>query len=341
MYFFIAVAICSLLIAISIKTLNVDGCKLMINSVIPTINVTNDNNSNANFVSGFFGDGLLKCSRWISFYIPSISIVEASNDIVIEVEDVSQTQERLPIVESKIMSNNRIKNDTTYSPDFNALLNQSLSFEINKDLPSILIVHTHASESYTPTNQNSYLPSDPSRTEDIRFNMVRVGEEMTNELKKYGLNVIHDKTIHDYPSYTNSYKNTLSTIDKYIENNPSIQIVLDIHRDALQAEDGTKTKLVTEIDGEKVAQVLVLCGTNQAGLPNDHWEENLKFALKIQDKLDKLYPGFARPLSIRKERFNMHATNGSLILEIGTNGNTLEEALASIKYLAKCIAEVL
>ncbi len=325
----------------SIKKLNSDTCKLMINSVIPIVNAKNVDSTNSNLASEFFTDGLSRCRTWISYYIPAISIVEASNNIVIEVDDVSQSEERLPIVESKIISDNRIKNDTTYSPDFNALLNQELSFEINKNLPSILIVHTHASESYTPTNQNSYLPSDPSRTEDTRFNMVRVGEEMTKELKKYGLNVIHDKTIHDYPSYTNSYKNTLTTIDEHLENNPSIQIVLDIHRDALQAADGTKTKLVTELNGEKVAQVLVLCGTNQAGLPNDHWEENLKFALKIQDKLDKFYPGLARPLSIRKERFNMHATNGSLILEIGTNGNTLEEALASIKYLAKCVAEVL
>lgn len=340
-YFLVAVVVCSFFIAFSVNKLNADTCKMMINSVIPTVCATNNDSTNSNFIANFFEDGLSGCRAWISYYIPSMSVVEASNSIVIEVEDASQTEERLPIVESKIISDNRIKNDTSYSPDFNSLLNQKLSFDINNDMPSILIVHTHASESYTPTNQNSYLPSDPSRTEDTRFNMVRVGEEMTKELKKYGLNVIHDKTIHDYPSYTNSYKNTLTTIEKHLENNPSIQIVLDMHRDALQAADGTKTKLVTEINGEKVAQVLVLCGTNQAGLPNDHWEENLKFALKIQDRLDKFYPGLARPLSIRKERFNMHATKGSLILEIGTNGNTLEEALASIKYLAKCIAEVL
>lgn len=326
-----------MLMVFSINRLDVNVCRTIINSVIPTFSTDVINRD----ISSLFETSILKCRTWISYYIPSISVVEASNEIVIEVEEVSATEERLPIVESKIISDNRIKNDTTYSPDFNMLLNQELSFKTNKELPSVLVVHTHGSESYTPTNQNSYLPSDPSRTEDTRFNMIRVGEEMTKELKKYGLNVIHDKTIHDYPSYTNSYKNTLSTIENHLEKNPSIQVVLDIHRDAIQAQDGTKTKLVTDINGEKVAQVLVLCGTNQAGLPNDHWEENLKFALKIQDKLDKFYPGFARPLSIRKERFNMHATNGSLILEIGTNGNTLEEALGSIKYLARCIAEVL
>ena len=312
-------------------------CKHIIKNTIPFVSVYTENETENIILK----DKILKSKLWIMSCIPSISVVEASTDIEIEVEDTGKDVQRLPIVESKIISESRIKNDTSYTPDFNALLNQSLSFEINNSKPSILIVHTHGSESYTPSNQNSYLPSDPSRTEDTRFNMIRVGEEMTKELKKYGLNVIHDKTIHDYPSYANSYKNTLLTIEQHLNANPSIQIVLDVHRDALESPDGTKTKLVTEINGEKVGQVLVLCGTNQAGLPNDHWEENLKFALKIQDKLDKFYPGLARPLGIRKERFNMHATSGSLILEIGTNGNTLEEALASIKYLAKCIAEVI
>ncbi len=325
----------------SISNLSTGILKYMINGVIPSANVNTYNGNVINDLSdSLLGFDILNKKTWLNVFLPAIATAKIPEKIEIIVEDVPVEEKRLPIVESKVISENRIKNETSYTPDFEYLLNQPLGFS-KENKPSILIVHTHASESYTPTNENSYLPSDPSRTEDTRFNMIRVGEEMKKELASYGLNVIHDKTIHDYPSYTNSYKNTLVTIEKHLIENPSIQIVLDIHRDALQAEDGTKTKLVANVEGEKVAQVLVLCGTNQAGLPNDHWEENLKFALKIQNELDNLYPGFARPLNLRKERFNMHATTGSLILEIGTNGNTLEEALASIKYLAKCIANVL
>lgn len=264
--------------------------------------------------------------------------------------DTTQTQEPappegeqpLPIEDSNNPASNlKLKNETTYQIDTQALLDAPLSFQLQGEGPHVLIVHTHASESYTPTDQNNYLPSDPSRTEDTNFNVVRVGDELEQELKKRGVKVIHARDINDYPSYNESYKKTLGVIEWYLQNYPSIQMVFDVHRDAVVKADGTKIKFTADVGGEKVAQVMLVCGTNQGGLPNDTWQENLKFALKLQNTLETTYPGLARPLNLRKERFNMHATKGSVIVEVGTHGNTLEEATASMKYLAEAVSQTL
>ena len=130
-------------------------------------------------------------------------------------------------------------------------------------------------------------------------------------------------------------------INYYLKQNKNIQIVIDIHRDSVIRTDGTKLKFLSEINGVKAAQVMIVCGTNQAGLENDSWQEKLKFALKIQNFLENNYPGFARPLNLRQERFNTHATQGSMIIEVGSGGNTLDEALNSVKFLSNAINEVL
>jgi stage II sporulation protein P len=122
---------------------------------------------------------------------------------------------------------------------------------------------------------------------------------------------------------------------------PSVKCVFDVHRDAIVDENDNKIKFTTEINGEKVSQIMIVSGSDQLGLSNPHWEENLSLALKIQKALDDKYPGLMRPVNLRKERFNMHKTYGSLIFEVGTHGNTLDEALASIKYFADGIEEVL
>ena len=253
-----------------------------------------------------------------------------------------QEQQRLPIEESQNPGADlKLKNETTYQVDTKALLDAPLSFQLQGGGPHVLIVHTHASESYSPTDQNFYLPSDPSRTEDTNFNVVRVGDELEQQLKQRGVSVIHARDINDYPSYNESYKKTLGVIEWYLQKYPSIQMVFDVHRDAVVKADGAKVKFTADIDGEKMAQVMLVCGTDQGGLQNDTWQENLKFALKLQNTLETKYPGLARPLNLRKERFNLHATPGSLIMEIGTHGNTLEEALAAMPYLAQVVADTI
>lgn len=243
-----------------------------------------------------------------------------------------------PIKSSQVISKNlEIRNETTYAPDINSLLYAPLSFKA----PEILIVHTHATESYKMDDLGYYSEGDSDRTTDTQFNVVRVGEELAKELTGYGFKVTHAKDINDYPSYNQSYNKTLEVINYYLRNNSNIQIVLDIHRDSIVKSDGSKLKFTSTINNESVAQVMIVCGTNQAGLDNDTWQENLKFALKMQNYMETNYPGLARPLNLRQERFNTHATLGSMIIEVGTSGNTLQEALVSTKYLSKTIKEIL
>lgn len=277
--------------------------------------------------------------------LPMVEFLDINNDKnsslpspVPESDQVIINENTFPVKNSQIVANNlEIRNETTYAPDIYSLLYAPLNFKN----PEILIVHTHGSESYKNDTLDYYHESDSDRTTDTTLNVVRVGEELAKELNKYGFKVTHAKDINDYPSYNKSYNKTLQVINYHIKNNQNIQVVLDIHRDSIVKNDGTKLKFTSKINNEDVAQVMIVCGTNQAGLDNDTWQENLKFALKMQKFMETYYPGFARPLNLRQERFNTHATNGSMIIEVGTSGNTLQEALSSTKYLAKTINEIL
>ena len=225
-----------------------------------------------------------------------------------------------------------IKNNTTYNINLNELFAEPLKLTKAKNgEPQVLIVHTHGSESYNPD----------TRSEDISNNMIRVGDEMAKVFEEQGIGVIHSQIMHDIPQYNNSYRKALNTIEATLKEHPSIQVVLDVHRDAMTNSNDEIYKVVTDVDGEKVAQVMLVVGTNQMGLPNDHWQENLKFAMKCQEAINQSYPGLTRPIDLRQERFNMHATLGSLIIEVGTHGNTLEEAVKAGAYTAEAISKVL
>lgn len=225
-----------------------------------------------------------------------------------------------------------VKNHTTYQIDYGKLFGEPLKLaKLKKEEPQVLIVHTHGTESYNPD----------TRSEDVSNNMIRVGDEMEKVFKENGINVIHSRIMHDIPQYNNSYRKALNTIEATLKEHPSIQVVLDVHRDAMTNSSGETIKVATEVNGEKVAQVMLVVGTNQMGLPNDHWQENLKFAMKCQEAINQSYPGLTRPIDLRQERFNMHATLGSLIIEVGTHGNTLEEAVKSGAYTADAVSKVL
>jgi stage II sporulation protein P len=234
-----------------------------------------------------------------------------------------------------------VKNNTTYDINVEKLINETLKLDIEKGAPQVLIVHTHTSEAFTPTDKNYYVPTDPDRTEDKNFNITRVGKEMADVLNGMGIETLHDDTVHDYPSYNGSYQNCLETVRRNLREHPSIKIVLDVHRDGMMTSDGTKLKVCTTIDGQKAAQVMLVCGTDNNGLDHPNWRENFKLALKIQAKTNALYPTLTRPVSLVRERYNMNTTSGSLLLEVGSNGNTLEEAINGGRYAARAIGELL
>ena len=232
-----------------------------------------------------------------------------------------------------------VKNKSKYTPDFQTLLETPLKFSAATGA-AVLIIHTHGSEAYNPAGEDIYVASDPSRTEDTRFNVVRVGDELERVLTERGVTVIHDRELYDYPSYNGSYDRSLASIKAHLKENPEIKVVIDLHRDALEG-DGKLYKTVAGVGEEPCAQVMLICGSDSSGLKHPNWRENLTFALKIQHKMVTDYPTLARPLKISQYRYNQHATTGSLIAEIGTNGNTLREALAAARYFGACLAQVL
>ncbi|MEA4921530.1 MAG: stage II sporulation protein P [Clostridiaceae bacterium] len=234
-----------------------------------------------------------------------------------------------------------IKNETDYDIDVQALLAAKDKVNLSGDAVQVLIMHTHGTEAYTPTNENSYIPSDTNRTTDSNHNMLRVGQLICDILNENGIKTIHSETLNDYPSYSGSYTRALEDISAYVKANPSIKMVIDVHRDAMVSSSGTVYKAVANINGSQAAQLMLVCGTDAGGLVHNGWRDNLSFQLKLQEKLNSQYPGIMRPLNIRKARFNEHVTSGSMLLEVGTSGNTLEEALVSARIFAESLSGIL
>lgn len=233
-----------------------------------------------------------------------------------------------------------IKNPTTAKIDAKTVLNSKLKWSFDGSGPEILIVHTHGSESYNPHGGIWWLSSDSSRNLDIKENIVAVGADLARILHNAGFSVLHSTTMYDQPSYSSSYSSALKGINAYLKQYPSIRVVIDVHRDAM-SNDTTKYKLVSEINGESCAQLMFVMGTGISGLSFPNWRENLAFAAKIQTAVLDRYPTLMRPITITKHRYNQHTTLASVILEVGTDGNTLEEAKRSISYFGEVLVDVL
>lgn len=213
--------------------------------------------------------------------------------------------------------------------------------DLSADGPQILIVHTHTTEAYAPEGEDVYVPSGDCRTTDNYYNMVRIGEEVSKVLRDAGWSVVHDLGPYDYPNYNGSYSRAGVSVSQWLEKYPSIRIVLDLHRDALVAEDGTVYKTATEVDGEKTAQVMLVVGSNAGGQNHPGWRENLALATAVQSGLNADYPTLARPMILRSSRFNQHLSPGAMLVEVGSHGNTLQEALAAARLFAGSLSETL
>lgn len=207
--------------------------------------------------------------------------------------------------------------------------------------PQILIVHTHGSESYSQSDGDSYEESDPYRTTDCTHNVVKVGEEMATVFRAHGFQVIHDTTLFDYPSYNGAYDRSKAAVEEWLEKYPTIQVVLDVHRDALVGSDGQVYKLISEEAGKKVAQVMLVIGSNGSGGEHPRWKDNLAFGVLLQQGLVRGYNELARPMVVRNSRYNQQLLPGSLLVEVGGHGNTLSEAIAGARLWADNVARTL
>ena len=237
----------------------------------------------------------------------------------------------------------RVKNTNDTEIDLAALLKRKADLSVTKDAPSVLIFHTHTTETYQLLDRPFYAQSFASRSSDKGQNMVRVGDEICKQLEEAGFFVLHDTEIHD-ARYTGAYEKSRATVKDYLKKYPSIQITLDIHRDAILPNKSTKIKPTAVIGGKKAAQVMIISGCQEAGngvtdFPD--WEQNLIFALQLQRQMETTFPGLTRPLFFCARRYNMHLTHCSLLIEVGSDGNTLEEAAYSGRCVGKALADLM
>ena len=234
-----------------------------------------------------------------------------------------------------------ISNSTDY-PLSVSDLQQPFAAHLSEDGPQILILHTHGSEAYTPAGDETIVWSGDHRTTDTRCNVVRVGDEMAEVFGQAGISVLHDRTLYDYPSYAGSYDRSLVAIQNYLKQYPSIRFILDVHRDAIEDGQGNQYKVVSAIDGEgTAAQLSIVVGSDGSGLTHPNWIENLRLAVAIQENILAKYPTLMRPVLLRNSRYNQHATAGSLLVEVGSAGNSPEEAVLAGRLFAERMAEVL
>ena len=234
-----------------------------------------------------------------------------------------------------------ISNSTDY-PLSVSDLQQPFAAHLSEDGPQILILHTHGSEAYTPAGDETIVWSGDHRTTDTRCNVVRVGDEMAEVFGQAGISVLHDRTLYDYPSYAGAYDRSLVAIQSYLKQYPSIRFILDVHRDAIEDGQGNQYKVVSAIDGEgTAAQLSIVVGSDGSGLTHPNWIENLRLAVAIQENIQAKYPTLMRPVLLRNSRYNQHATAGSLLVEVGSAGNSPEEAVLAGRLFAERMAEVL
>lgn len=242
---------------------------------------------------------------------------------------------------SAAMESLAVRNQTGYIVSPEELAGQPLTFDETAEGPTILLIHTHTTEAYTPEPGWEYEASDLMRTMDSDYNMVRIGDELERVLTEAGFWVIHDESVNDYPSYNNSYWTALERIEAWQARYPSIQMVIDLHRDAAADAQGQFVRTSCTYGDEDMAQLMLVCGSDYGGLEHPNWRQNLAFALQLQLRLELMRPGICRPLDLRCERFNQHATPLSLLVEVGTVGDTLARAIPAAEQLGAALAEVL
>lgn len=228
-----------------------------------------------------------------------------------------------------------IQNDSGLSYDLDDMLSNPLTITKNesKEEPTVFILHTHASE--------AYVDQSGARSEDTEHNVVHIGDVIAEQLEARGIGVVHCREIIDSPSYNQSYNRAMDIIEEQMEETPSIKVILDVHRDSMITDSGMEYKVVSEVDGHRCAQLMMVMGTNAGGLTHPNWKSNLNFACNLQKRILEDYPTLMRPVNLRAQRFNEQATTGSMILECGTSGNTMAEVEIAVKAFAQKLADEL
>lgn len=238
----------------------------------------------------------------------------------------------------------QVRNCTQLDNDFlreEMTVPTDIKIDVNSDEPQVLIMHTHACESYLVNSGDYYDEDYTSRTTDSTQNVVAVGQKIAEKLASNGICVVHDGTLHDYPLYNGSYDRAEETISAVLAAYPSIKVVLDVHRDGLEEPDGTRIAAVTEINGRQAAQVMIISAASDGYYYVPNYLENFHFACLLQQQMETDWQGITRPVLLEYCQYNQHLTTGSLLIEVGSHGNTLEQALYTGELIGESIAKAL
>ena len=260
---------------------------------------------------------------------------EYKGDIIEEDLSVSPKNHKLTFGEGVI------KNTTTLSDEeAKKHLDAENPVRLDSNGPQVLIMHTHATESFEPFDTEIYDTRHTWRSTDNTENIVAAGEVLAEQIRSYGIEVLHDDTQHDYPSYNGSYERSAVTVKEYLEKYPSIKVVLDIHRDAIQ-RDTTLVKPIISVDGKKAAQLMIIAGCDDGTMNMPDWNKNFRFAAGMQDAIQRHCPNLCRPVFFCHRKYNQDLTTGSLLIEVGSHGNTLEEVMYTAELAGDAIGEYL
>ena len=246
-------------------------------------------------------------------------------------------------VGTSFVHNVAFKNNSGTAVDMNAAVTRQLSipFKANSENVQVLITHTHTTECYLGYDAGFYNPDDATRTADASRNMIAVGKRVAEKLKEAGIGVIHDTEIHDQP-YTGAYSHSRKRVEQYLKEYPSICVVLDIHRDAIYPTATTRVKPTAVIDGKKAAQLMIVIGMqNTKSSPNPHTGDNLAFGARLQQTMHTQYSGLMRPMSLANARYNQQLCKAMVLVEVGSDVNTLEEACYSAELLGNGLIKTL
>ena len=252
-------------------------------------------------------------------------------------EPRSIAAEREEVEAAAALSAGDLRIGGSWKVDELTLLREGWSYAVPDRGPQVLIFHTHSCEAYTPQGEDDYEPSGDFRTLDGSRSVIAVGDCLAEALEARGFTVLHDRSLYDYPAYNGAYDRSGAAVRQLLEDNPTIRVVIDLHRDAL---GGKRTEYLLP-DGTKSAQVMLLLTTGENGLYHPSWRENLKLGLEVQNRMALDHPGLARPLYLSPARYNQHLSPGALLVEVGTEANTLAEAKQAARLFADSLGEVL
>ena len=271
---------------------------------------------------------------------PLVTPVSADIAGKISTETIGYGGANLALENLHISNNTGLKIDLSKqlktAPDIN------FTAKSDKSNPQVLIVHTHATECYYDKPAAAYSKKWPVKSRDNSKNMISVSNVFAKTLEKAGIGVIHDTTQYDRDSYSGSYERCRTATEKILKKYPSICVVLDLHRDSITYDNGTKLRPVTQINGKTAAQIMICTGSNSGRVTGyDNWLSNFRFAIRLQKACETKYKNLARPLYFVSKKYNHDLSNGSLLIEIGSEANALDEAKYSAELCANALIDVL